>query len=155
MADEIRVSVSGAVRTVVLARPEKRNALNGPMLEALEAAFPAEPEQAERVAVVRAEGPVFCAGIDLRERAAGGSTSIEHALHAIECYPFPVVAVVGGDAIVGGAELAIHCDIVVASATARVGMSLARDRPGAAVAAGDEAGRRGRPGHRTRAVVSR
>lgn len=126
MGDEIRVSVSGAVRSVVLARPEKRNALNGPMLDALEKAFPADPDDGERVAVVRAEGPVFCSGIDLSERAAGGSTSIEQALHAIEEYPLPVVAVVTGDAIAGGAELAIHCDLVVASETARIGMSLAQ-----------------------------
>lgn len=47
-------------------------------------------------------------------------------LHAIEAYPLPVVAVVQGDAIAGGNELALHCDFVVASETARFGMSLAK-----------------------------
>jgi enoyl-CoA hydratase/carnithine racemase len=47
-------------------------------------------------------------------------------LAAIEHYPLPVVAVVQGDAIAGGAELALHCDFVVASEGARIGMSLAR-----------------------------
>src|SRR2546430_16710248 len=56
----------------------------------------------------------------------GGSAGIEQALHAIEQYPLPVVAVVNGNAIAGGAELAIHCDIVVASTEARIGMSLAQ-----------------------------
>ena len=111
---------------MVLARPEKRNALNTEMLEALLAAFPREVADDERLAVVRAEGPAFCSGIDLAERMTGGSAGIEQALHAIEQYPLPVVAVVNGNAIAGGAELAIHCDIVVASTEARIGMSLAQ-----------------------------
>ncbi len=47
-------------------------------------------------------------------------------LHAVELYPLPVVGVVNVDAIAGGNELALHCDIVVASTTARFGMSLAQ-----------------------------
>jgi enoyl-CoA hydratase/carnithine racemase len=47
-------------------------------------------------------------------------------LHAIETYALPVVAVVQGDAIAGGNELALHCDFVIASETARFGMSLAK-----------------------------
>ena len=111
---------------MTLARPEKRNALNTEMLEALAAAFPNDVEADERLAVVRAEGPAFCSGIDLAERMTGGSAGIETALHAVERYPLPVVAVVNGNAIAGGAELAIHCDIVVASTEARIGMSLAQ-----------------------------
>lgn len=126
MADELRVEGAGAVRTVTLARPAKRNALNAAMLSGLLDAFRAEPPAEERVTVIRAEGPVFCAGIDLSERLGGASVGIETALAAIEHYPLPVVAVVGGDAIAGGAELALHCDLVVASSRARVGMSLAQ-----------------------------
>ena len=55
-----------------------------------------------------------------------GASPIEAMLHAIEIYPLPVVAVVQGDAIAGGNELALHCDLVVASKTARFGMSLAQ-----------------------------
>src|SRR4029077_11020691 len=82
----------------------------------------------ERVVAIRAEGPAFCAGLDLRERGGGvvGASSIEAMLHAIELYPLPVVAVVQGDAIAGGNELALHCDFVVASEAARFGMSLAK-----------------------------
>ena len=125
--DKIRVSAAGAVREVVLARGEKRNALDAEMLDALTRAFIAPPPADERVTVIRAEGPVFCAGLDLRERGgAVGSSGIETMLHKIELYPLPVVAVVQGDAIAGGNELALHCDFVVASEAARFGMSLAR-----------------------------
>ncbi len=129
MSEIIEVSVDGAVRTVTLNRPEKRNALNSEMLTALHAAFVGEPAAAERVAVIRATGPVFCAGLDLREREAGlpgGEVSIEQMLDRIQHWPLPVVAVVQGDAIAGGNELALHCDFVVASEQAKFGMSLAQ-----------------------------
>jgi enoyl-CoA hydratase/carnithine racemase len=120
--------IKGAVRHVTLNRPEKRNALDGEMIAEIEAAFTRAPGPEERVAVIRANGPVFCAGLDMRERARAphGASSIEQMLHAIEMYPLPVVGVVGGDAIAGGNELALHCDIVVASTKARFGMSLAQ-----------------------------
>ena len=121
---------SGAVRTITLNRPEKRNALDGEMLDELAAAFGRAPEPLERVAVVRANGPVFCAGLDLRERlgegARGSASPIEHVLELVENYPLPVVAVVQGDAIAGGNELALHCDFVVAASGASFGMSLAQ-----------------------------
>ena len=118
--------VDGAVRQVVLNRPEKRNALNAEMLAGLTAAFTAPPGPDERAAVIRAAGPVFCAGLDLRAREGMGAAPIESMLHKVETFPLPVVAVVQGDAIAGGNELALHCDIVVASTAARFGMSLAQ-----------------------------
>jgi len=120
--------VQGAVRRVLLNRPEKRNALDGEMIAAIKAAFTEPPGADERVAVIRAEGPVFCAGLDLKERAAnpGDVSPIEDMLHAIENFPLPVVAVVAGDAIAGGNELALHCDLVIASTVARFGMSLSQ-----------------------------
>ena len=120
--------VEGAVRTVLLNRPEKRNALDGEMMEELRAAFTAPPKPEERVAVIRGAGPVFCAGLDMawRARHAQGESGIEHMLHAVETFPLPVVAIVHGDAIAGGNELALHCDLIVAATTARFGMSLAQ-----------------------------
>lgn len=126
----LRVERSGAIRTVVLARPEKRNALNTGMLESLMKIFSTAPDQDERVVAIRAEGPVFCAGLDLRERltnpAPADEGPIETVLHAMENFPLPLVAVVQGDAIAGGCELALHCDFIVASSAARFGMSLAQ-----------------------------
>jgi enoyl-CoA hydratase/carnithine racemase len=118
--------IDGAVRRVLLNRPEKRNALDTEMLDGLSAAFSDSPRDEERCAVVSAAGPVFCAGLDLRARSGMGASPIEHMLHKLECWPLPVVAVVQGDAIAGGNELALHCDLVVASSAARFGMSLAQ-----------------------------
>jgi enoyl-CoA hydratase/carnithine racemase len=120
--------VEGAVRSVLLNRPDKRNALDAEMIGELRAAFTEPPGAEERLAVIRAAGSVFCAGLDMKERSArpAGASPIEAMLHAIEVYPLPVVAVVQGDAIAGGNELALHCDLVVASKTARFGMSLAQ-----------------------------
>ena len=124
----VLVEREGPVRTVRLNRPEKRNALNREMLDALLAAFRSEPDREERLTVIRAEGPAFCAGMDLRERAGTLDTEspIEAVLDAVQHYPLPVVGVVHGDAIAGGNELALHCDLVVAAESARFGMSLAQ-----------------------------
>ena len=125
---KVKWSADGAVRNVLLNRPEKRNALDAEMIAELKAAFTRAPGPDERLAVIRAAGPVFCAGLDMRERSERpmGASPIEAMLHAIETYPLPVVAVVQGDAIAGGNELALHCDLVVASSASRFGMSLAQ-----------------------------
>ncbi len=127
MSDTVRVEIDGAVRTVTLTRPEKGNAMNAEMLRALENAFdPAPgPGPEERVAVIRSEGRVFCSGLDLRG-GLGKDQNVETTFHRVETWPLPVVAVVQGAAIAGGNELALHCDLVVASAEARFGMSLAQ-----------------------------
>lgn len=125
---KVLVDINGPVRTVTLNRPEKRNALDTETLDGMIAAFPNEPGPEERVAVVRANGPSFCSGMDLSAKVAGlgQPTSIETMLRGIEVYPLPVVAVVHGPAIAGGNELALHCDFVVASTTAIFGMSLSQ-----------------------------
>ena len=125
---KVEWQVDGAVRGVLLNRPDKRNALDVEMIAQVQAAFTEPPAAGERVAVIRAAGAVFCAGLDMKERSArpAGASPIEAMLHAIETYPLPVVAVVQGDAIAGGNELALHCDLVVASTAARFGMPLAQ-----------------------------
>lgn len=125
---KIEVRIDGAVREVLLNRPDKRNALDSEMVGQLSEAFSGTPGEGERLAVIRAAGPVFCAGLDLREQARSpeGAPAIERMLAAVEAWPLPVVAVVQGDAIAGGNELALHCDFVVASNTAHFGMSLAQ-----------------------------
>ncbi|MDH3679616.1 MAG: enoyl-CoA hydratase/isomerase family protein [Acidimicrobiia bacterium] len=145
---EILVDVAGPIRTVTLNRAAKRNALTPEMLKDTTAAFRGEPGADERVAVIRSTGPVFCAGIDLQRRlddpspspdaspqedapggaitGSGPTSAVERLFHSVEQWPLPVVAVVQGDAIAGGNELALHCDVVVASTKANFGMSLAQ-----------------------------
>jgi enoyl-CoA hydratase/carnithine racemase len=127
---KVIIEAAGPVRTIWLNRPEKRNALDrdmrGELTDALRA--PVAPE--DRVVVIRGKGAVFCSGLDMAERRAtaetGEASGIEDLLRAIELCPLPVVAIVQGDAIAGGNELALHCDLVLASETARFGMSLAQ-----------------------------
>jgi enoyl-CoA hydratase/carnithine racemase len=124
----IRIERAGAVRTVTMTRPEKRNAMNLEMLQAMQAAFSEQPHADERVTVLRGEGRVFCSGLDLTQdkEKLGRPEAIEKMLRALETYPLPVLGIVHGDAIAGGNELALHCDFVVASAEARFAMPLAQ-----------------------------
>lgn len=134
MANELMHSRDGAVVTLTLNRPEKRNALTVPMLEAFHAAVrtvAATPDV--RVLILAGAGKAFCAGLDLKEmglaRHPDGSVEypeIEGALHELEECPIPTIAMMQGDAIAGGLELALHCDLRVASTSARMGMPLAR-----------------------------
>ncbi len=127
---KVIVETRGPVRTIWMNRPEKRNALDREMRAELTEALRAPVAAEDRVVVIRGKGTVFCAGLDMAERRAtaetGEASGIEEMLRAIELCPLPVVAVVHGDAIAGGNEMALHCDLVLASAASRFGMSLAQ-----------------------------
>lgn len=118
----------GPVTTVVLARPEVRNAVDGPTAAALAGAFrafDADPEA--RVAVLWGEGGHFCAGADLK--AIG--TARANRVAADGDGPMgptrlrlgkPVIAAVAGYAVAGGLELALWCDLRVADEDATFGV---------------------------------
>lgn len=133
MADEILCTVADGIATLTLNRPEKRNAINRAML----ASFGAHLQQLEhntdvRVVVIRGAGRVFCAGRDLREmdqqRDAGEANQggVVELFHQVETLCHPTIAMVQGDALAGGCELALHCDLRLAAEGARFGMPLAR-----------------------------
>jgi enoyl-CoA hydratase/carnithine racemase len=133
MASDILSSCADRICTITLNRPDKRNALTTAMIGAFRSAVEraaADPEV--RVIVVAAAGPAFCAGLDLSEltaqRAAGQAETqdLEHVLETLERCRQPTIAAVQGDAIAGGCELALHCDLRVASDRARFAMPLAR-----------------------------
>src|SRR5437867_1414473 len=103
------------------------------MIEALQAALEDIARRDDvRVVVVRGAGAAFCAGLDLRElaqqREAGEveTRRFERALETLERCPQPTIAAVHGDAIAGGCELALHCDLKVTAESARLTMPLAR-----------------------------
>ena len=134
MASELLQERDGDVVTLTLNRPEKRNAMTVPMLEALRDAFRALAVARDvRAVILTGAGKAFCSGLDLKEmglaRKADGTVEypdIEDALHELEVCPIPTIAMMHGDAIAGGLELALHCDLRVAGGSARMGMPLAR-----------------------------
>ncbi len=134
MAQEILCSIQDGIATVTLNRPEKRNAMNMALLEGLVSFFNQLEENKDvRVVVIRGEGKAFCSGLDLREMSQrqgpeGGDpeTGVTQIFHQIEQSRHPTIAMVNGDALAGGCELALHCDLRVAADVARFGMPLAR-----------------------------
>ncbi len=132
MADEILTSVSDGIATVTMNRPGQRNAMNSALLAGLRQAFDdldARPDI--RVIVVRGAGPAFCAGMDLKEMearsgAADPEADVVEVLQRIERSKHPTIAMIHGDAIAGGCELALHCDLRVMADTARMAMPLGR-----------------------------
>jgi enoyl-CoA hydratase len=115
-------SVEAGVATIMLDRPEARNALNGVMCEALcEAAAKAAADTRVRLVLVRGNGPVFCAGADVKERQGMGREEVRArrlkgfaAYGALEALPMPAIAVVQGAALGSGVEIAAACDFIVA-----------------------------------------
>jgi enoyl-CoA hydratase/carnithine racemase len=114
--------------TLTLNRPAARNALSVPLMDALDAALASiATDQAARVVIIAASGPVFCAGHDLREVRATPTRAAYEALFAtcsrlmqrIVHLPKPVIAQVQGVATAAGCQLVASCDLAVAGESAR------------------------------------
>ena len=123
---------SRGVLTLTLNRPDKRNALSAVLIDDFLAAIARADLDADvRVVCVRGAGKDFCAGADLAELLASADRSLEEneadamrlgrLFLALRALPKPVLAVVQGRALAGGAGLATACDIVLAADTASVG----------------------------------
>ncbi|QYM79182.1 enoyl-CoA hydratase/isomerase family protein [Horticoccus luteus] len=120
-------AATGAVTTLTLNRPDKRNALNVELLTALLAGLEtAGADATQRILILRGAGPVFCAGLDLAEaarpeRAHASADLVARALAALSGTRLATIAVVQGAAIAGGAGLMAACDFAVATRNAKFG----------------------------------
>lgn len=117
------VEKSGGIATITLNRPEALNALSAELVDAIARAFRDLAVDAEvRVAIITGAGRAFSAGVDLKElssgRARGSSTAADDMLSAIHDFEAPLIGAVNGHAITGGFELALACDLLIASENA-------------------------------------
>ena len=118
------------VASITLDRPEKRNSFDSAHLRALAEAARQVGERADlRVMVLRAAGPVFSAGADIREMAALNADSarafitlVHQACDSMRTLPVPVIACIQGAVFGAGLELVAGCDIRIAAETALFGM---------------------------------
>ncbi len=121
----------GAIATVQLNRPQKKNALNSELRREMEEALRViERDTSLKVVIVTGGEEIFCAGADIGEikEATTAEANYKHArefqllFDQIESLPQPVIAAVSGYALGGGCELALACDFRIASEGARFGL---------------------------------
>ena len=128
----LTAALAGGVLTLTLDRPEKRNALDQPTISALLGELEhAELDADVRVVALRGAGKDFCAGADLDELLASATVApaeneasarrLGEVFLRMRALPKPVVAIVHGRALAGGAGLATACDLVLAAESSQFG----------------------------------
>ena len=124
--ESLTICETGAVWELMLNRPERRNALTSDLVAALAAAITQAPNRA-RTVIIYGQGSVFCAGVDLKERAKvdgfkarAYNRATSAMIDAVARCPIPVIAALNGPALGGGFELALAADIRIADPSARL-----------------------------------
>src|SRR4051794_7240184 len=120
--------LQGRVALLTLNRPEARNAVNGDVARGMEAAIDQlEDNDDAWVAILTHEGPVFSAGADLKAISSGQAADLQTKRGGFAGFVMrdrikPVIAAMEGPALAGGCEIAIACDLIVASTEAKFGL---------------------------------
>ncbi|MFO8100718.1 MAG: enoyl-CoA hydratase [Dehalococcoidia bacterium] len=121
----ILLEKDSGIATLTLNRPETMNALNRELRQALADGFRSLAEDGTtRVAILTGAGRAFCAGMDLKEAAEGQADEAAFSgeadvIGAMASFAGPIIGAVNGHAITAGFELALNCDILIASTEAR------------------------------------
>ncbi len=136
MSDTLLVSRSDSVATLTLNRPESMNAMSGELRRALIDTFRAlASDDSVGVVILTGAGRAFCAGLDLKELGGEGEKKSDtgdaigvggNVIKAMETCPKPIIGAINGFAITGGFELALACDVLIASTAARFADTHAR-----------------------------
>ncbi len=124
-ADILLIETEDRVRTLTLNRPQSRNALSaGLRRQFFTALRDAEGDGDVDVVIVTGADPVFCAGLDLKE--LGDSSRLPDISPQWPPMTKPVIGAINGAAVTGGLEIALYCDILIASEQARFADTHAR-----------------------------